>query len=326
MSTIARIRVGVILAVLISILMLTSFTEGDVRKGLFTNGDLVLQKIDKYGSKTVYLGENQAKKEEILSMNPKNIFEHHNNLLHRVTDREKIMVHEYHLLDLGDRIIYSISVDENEDLKIYSHILGPVKEVKLFSPDRSLYKTYDYISPDTPIVIQNAIPGKWKIEFEYLSLQDALDLNVGKSMLNVLYTPISVVITTAPTEVTKEDVVDVKKFKKNILSMLRSILNDPSLHSENYREHIYFYINSRESIQVFYETIERSTPLTEDEYRASAPTYGTSPTRTIRFPNLDMDFLYSYEVLLIFGKNMVLLIDPEDDKKLYEIIKEIDYW
>jgi len=166
-------------------------------------------RVDRYGSSTtgIYITGSSmqlnsvSSKDELLTSNPRKINEYHNTLLKAVPNNEKIIIDKIDLLNTGDVSKYTVIVGKNEDLKVYSHIVGMMKNISIYAPDGTLYKMYDYISPDKPVIIKNAQPGEWNIEFAYLTQKDMEKYNANKDMPSNTSTPISLIITTVPSTV-----------------------------------------------------------------------------------------------------------------------------
>lgn len=172
------------------------------------NGRPTRPRADRYGSALAAINvpgsdmrlPEAYSKNAILSNNPRQLNEHRNRLIDTVTAKESIILNEIDLLDVGDISHYNVLVDKNEDLRIYSHILGIIKSIQIIAPDDSLYQSYDYISPDRPVVIHNAEPGEWTIQLDYLTQEDLEKYNVAADT-TLPGTPVAIIATTAPAPV-----------------------------------------------------------------------------------------------------------------------------
>lgn len=68
-------------------------------------------------------------------------------------------------LPVGNPITFTFETNGFEDISIYSHIIGCIEEIRLYSPDGELFDTIDYLCPDEPYVIENARAGTWSVVF-----------------------------------------------------------------------------------------------------------------------------------------------------------------
>ena len=176
------------------------------------DGSYSRPRIDRYGSSTVGIYTPFSKtqktvesgKDEMIKDNPRMIKEHHSSMLKAVPKNEKIIVEKIDLLNIGDISRYTATVGKNEDLKIFSHIVGIMKNISIYAPDGTLYKTCDYINPDKPVVIENAEPGEWTIEFVYLTQKDLGKYDVNMEISSNTSTPVSLVVTSVPSTVNLE--------------------------------------------------------------------------------------------------------------------------
>jgi hypothetical protein len=203
-------------------------------KAFYTNSDgsYSRPRIDRYGSSTVAIyvpfsktqKTEEISKDEVIKDHPKMVKEHHSSMLKAVPENEKVIVEKINLLNIGDSSRYTATVGKNEDLKIYSHIVGIMKNINIYAPDGTLYKTCDYISPDKPVVIENAEPGEWTIEFAYLTQKDIGKYAVNKEMSSSTTTPVSLVVTSVPSAVDLE---------------LPKITNNPDYITDTLRKGVY---------------------------------------------------------------------------------------
>lgn len=137
--------------------------------------------------------------EDMLKSNPRNIKELHTNLVKSVNKKEKTQ-HEYlGLLTPNNKIKYKINVCDNEDIKVYSHIAGSVKEINIYSPKHEKYSTVSYISPDKPLEIKNASAGEWEIEMVYYTSEELKKMGANPNNTAMVSTPYSLIVTTVPT-------------------------------------------------------------------------------------------------------------------------------
>lgn len=76
---------------------------------------------------------------------------------------------------------YSISIGKNEDIYIYAHALGAIGGYTIIDPTGKLAYEVDYIAPDAPFVIENAMPGEWCIRV------NALDSGMARQLVEDNY-------------------------------------------------------------------------------------------------------------------------------------------
>lgn len=129
-------------------------------------------------------------------------------------------------LHLGDKYKVSALVPDGMDLYLSAETTGAIKTYSIISPDKNIYAEIDYIAPDSPYIIENAMPGEWEIivenyspeEIQKISLDQPIDENQSLDSIffdDVTIPPVAVALN-----------LSVRPSKVDILNDLE-ITNDP---------------------------------------------------------------------------------------------------
>lgn len=151
-------------------------------------------------------------------------------------------------LNTGD--IYDISafVPNGMDLYVYAETTGAIKTYTLIAPDGEIYEQVDYIAPDCPYIIENAMPGEWKVLAENYSIDEIESISIDHfSDENIVWTdipPVSLALN-----------LSVRPSKVDILNGLE-ITNDPYVLSTIFND---------ENIAIYESGVllNKETPLSE---------------------------------------------------------------
>jgi hypothetical protein len=169
---------------------------------------------------------------DIAADKSKTFLEQRNHLVESVPAQEKIVLNESQLLHANDNSRYRVLVGKNEELRIYSHIIGAVKSIDLIAPNGSLYQSFDYISPDQPIIVPQAEPGEWVVQINPLTQKDLKTLSIAANTV-IPETPLAIIATVVPSpveievpEITNNPAIIVNQFKKMVNdSSIKLVLN-----------------------------------------------------------------------------------------------------
>ena len=168
-------------------------------------------RTDRYGTNSVAVYIQNSKnsdessplinQEDILKTNPRNINELHSNLVKIIGANEKSLYEQINLLTVDDKITNTISISDNEVVKVYCDYSGAIKEINIYNPKGELLAAEKNISKDRPLVLKNAGAGEFEIEIVSFTSNEMEKMGADPRNSALISTPYSLIVTTLPSEV-----------------------------------------------------------------------------------------------------------------------------
>lgn len=114
-------------------------------------------------------------------------------------------------------------------------------------------------------------------------------------------------------------------FRQSVMDDIERYMEEnPDGDGKDYRQDYFFYLNSNESISIFYNAMKKSIPMDYETHVArSKHNRDTSESLVFILPCLEEQFYYFHKNLYCPEERLFFELKKKDDEKLYEIITSL---